>query len=194
LLVSRYSTPVVTVREQTYCISSVLTQKGEHVMSEFVLAPHEGKSVWLGGLGVDFKITGEQTGGSFSIVEHPIAPGIIVPPHTHTREDEFSYVLEGEVGARIGDQVLQATPGCYIIKPRGILHTFWNAGTRPARIIEIISPAGFEKFFAEMADLFQGAGPPDFEKLTNLASTYGTNLDMAWLPELTAKYNLKLMG
>ena len=163
-------------------------------MSEFVLAPHERKSVWLGGIGVDFKIANEQTGGLFSIIEHQIDPGILVPPHTHTREDEFSYVLEGEVGARIGDQVLQATPGCYIIKPRGILHTFWNAGNKPARLIEIISPAGFEKFFAEMAELSQGGGPLDFEKLTQLANGYGQTFDMNWVPELTAKYNLKLLG
>ncbi len=163
-------------------------------MSEFVLTPHEGKSVWLGGLGVDFKITGEQTGAFFSIVEHPIDPGIIVPPHTHTHEDEFSYVLEGEVGARIGDQVLQATPGCYILKPRGILHTFWNASSKRAKIIEIISPAGFEKFFAEVANLFQGNELPDFEQLTPIANRYGVLLDMTWIPELTAKYNLKLMG
>ncbi len=163
-------------------------------MQEFVLTPQEGKSVWLGGLGVDFKLAAEQTAGAFSIVELPIDPGILVPPHTHTREDEFSYVLEGEVGARIGDQVLQATPGCYIIKPRGILHTFWNAGTKRARLIEIISPAGGEKFFAEMANLSQGGGPPDFEKLAQLANRYGLTYDMNWVPELTAKYNLKLRG
>lgn len=163
-------------------------------MSALVLAPHEGKSVWLGGVGADFKLAGEQTGGLFSIVEHPIEPGFIVPPHTHTNEDEFSYVLEGEVGTRVGDQVLQGTPGCYIIKPRGILHTFWNAGPGPARLIEIISPAGFEKFFTEIAGLFQGGGSPDFEKLTQIASRYKLTFDMNWIPELTAKYNLKLLG
>jgi quercetin dioxygenase-like cupin family protein len=163
-------------------------------MSQFMLSPREGKSVWLGGLGVDFKIAGEQTGGLFSIVEHPIDPGVLVPPHTHTREDEFSYVLEGEVGARIGDQVLQATPGCYIVKPRGVLHTFWNAGPQPARLLEIISPAGFEKFFMELADLLGGDGPPDFEKIAQLGNRYGQTYDMNWVPELTAKYNLKLLG
>ena len=163
-------------------------------MSQFMLTPQEGKSVWLGGLGVDFKLAGEQTGGLFSIVEHPIDPGIMVPPHTHTREDEFSYVLEGEVGARIGDQVLVATPGCYVVKPRGILHTFWNAGLQPARLIEIISPAGFEQYFAELAELFQAEGPPDPEKLEQLANRYGLTYDMTWVPELTAKYNLKLTG
>jgi hypothetical protein len=61
-------------------------------------------------------------------------------------------------------------------------------------LIEIISPAGLEKFFVEMAELFQGGGPPDFEKLTQLANRYGVTLDMNWIPELTAKYHLKLLG
>ena len=163
-------------------------------MSQFLLPPHEGNSVWLGGLGVDFKIAAESTGGAFSIVEHPIDPGIMVIPHMHTHEDEFSFVLEGEIGARIGDQEFQATPGCYIVKPRGILHTFWNAGNRRAKLIEIISPAGFEKYFAELANLFQGDGPPDAEKLAQLANRYAITADMTWVPELTAKYNLKLLG
>ena len=163
-------------------------------MSTFMLAPLAGKSVWLGGLGVTFKLSSEDTGGSISIVEHPIAPGILVPPHTHTREDEISYVLEGEIGARIGDEVMRAIPGCYIVKPRNVKHTFWNAGLMPARFIEIISPAGFEKFFTEVADLFQGGGQPDFEKLATVASGYGITIEMDWVPELTAKYHLKLLG
>jgi quercetin dioxygenase-like cupin family protein len=160
-------------------------------MSEFLLSPQEGKSVRLGGLGVDFKVSGEQTGGLFSVVEHPIEPGPLVRPHMHTREDEFSYVLEGEIGARIGDQVVLAPPGCYIIKPRGVLHTFWNAGPKPARIIEIISPAGFEKYFTELADLV-GSDEPDLEKIAQLSNKYGLTYDMDWIPELTARYNLHI--
>ncbi len=161
-------------------------------MTAFVLSPGEGKSVWLGGLGVDFKIAGEQTGGALSIVEHPIEPGRLVPPHVHEREDEFSYILEGEIGARIGDEIVQATPGCYVLKPRKVPHTFWNAGTQRGRLIEIISPAGFEKFFAELAELLQAE--PDFDKIANLGARYGLGFQMDWVPELTAKYNLKLLG
>ena len=127
----------------------------------------------------------------FSLIEHPIAPGILAPPHIHTREDEFSYVLEGEIGARIGDEVVHATPGCYVLKPRNIWHTFWNPGPRPARIIEIISPSGLEKFFAELAALTQ-SGPPEPETLDRMASKYGLTFSMDWVPELKAKYNLKL--
>src|SRR6478672_10578132 len=168
--------------------------KGDYIMSKFVIQAGEGKSVWLGPpntIGVDFKMDEAQTRGSFSLVEHPIAPGILAPPHIHTREDEFSYVLEGEIGARIGDEVVHATPGCYVLKPRNIWHTFWNPGPRPARILEIISPAGFERFFAELAALTQ-SGPPEPETLERMASKYGLTFSMDWVPELKAKYNLKL--
>src|SRR5437867_9028781 len=121
-------------------------------MATIVLPPNAGKSVWLGGLGVDFKIAADATGGAFAIVEHPIEPGRLVPPHVHTREDEFSYVIEGEIGVRVGDQEAQAPQGSYIFKPRGVPHTFWNAGTQLARIIEIISPPGLDKFFEELAE------------------------------------------
>ena len=163
-------------------------------MSKFVIQAGEGKSVWLGPpntIGVDFKLEEQQTGGSFSLIEHPIGPGILAPPHIHTREDEFSYVLEGEIGARIGDEEVHATTGCYVLKPRNIWHTFWNPGPRPARIIEIISPSGFEKFFAELAALTQ-SGPPEPEALDRMASRYGLIFGMDWVPELKAKYNLKL--
>jgi len=168
--------------------------KGAYSMSKFVIQAGEGKSVWLGApntLGVDFKVDEQQTGSSFSLVEHPIAPGILVPPHIHTREDEFSYVLEGEIGARIGDEVVRATAGCYVVKPRNLWHTFWNPGPSPARLIEIISPAGFETFFAELAAMAQ-TGPPDPEAVGRLASRYGVTLSMEWVPDLKAKYNLKL--
>jgi mannose-6-phosphate isomerase-like protein (cupin superfamily) len=163
-------------------------------MSRFVIAPGAGRSVWLGrpgSIGVDFKLDGDPSDGRFSVIEHPIGPGTLVPPHIHTREDEFSFVLQGEIGARIGDEIVHATPGSYIIKPRNIWHTFWNAGPEPARIIEIISPAGFEKFFAQMAELAK-AGPPTPEALDRLASEYGLSFSMDWVPELKEKYNLML--
>jgi quercetin dioxygenase-like cupin family protein len=161
-------------------------------MTTIMLPPREGKSVWLGGLGVDFKISGEQTGGAFSVVEHPIEPGRLVPPHLHTREDEFSYVLEGEIGVRIGDEVVLATPGCYVFKPRGIPHTFWNAGPQMGRLIEIIAPAGFEQWFLEVAELFRTGA--DFSQIEALGVRYGGRSHLEWVPELTEKYHLKLLG
>lgn len=149
----------------------------------------------MGGLGVVFKISGEETGGLFSVVEHPIEAGRLVPPHMHTKEDEFSYVLEGEIGARIGGQDFTAGAGSYIFKPRGLPHTFWNAGPKAARLIELITPAGFEKFFEEVAKLISAGAPAGGKQHMELNSPYGQTSDgMEWIPELTAKYGLKLIG
>ncbi len=75
-----------------------------------------------------------------SIVEHPFPVGALVPPQIHTREDEYSIVTEGEIGFRSGDREVVLGPGGYITKPRNELHTMWNAGKVPARMIEVISP------------------------------------------------------
>ena len=98
-------------------------------ISPIVVKPDEGRSVALGGMGVVFKLSGADTGGAFAVVEHPIEPGRLVLPHVHQHEDEYSYVLEGTIGARVGDhEVAAAGPGSYLLKPRGLMHTFWNAG------------------------------------------------------------------
>ena len=114
-----------------------------------VVQPGDGAQGNLGSIGVVFKLWGRDTGGALSIVEHPFPVGALVPPHTHTREDEFSIVTEGQIGFRSGDREAVLGPGGYITKPRGELHTMWNAGPSPARMIEVISPAGFEHFFRE---------------------------------------------
>jgi len=141
---------------------------------------------------VDFKLHREQTGGAMSIVEHTVDPGCLIPPHVHRHEDECSYVLEGEIGARIGDQVVQVLAGSFVRKPRGIPHTFWNAGPRPARLIEIITPAGFEQFFVELDELVRGG--PSFAEVAKLGARYGLEYHMDWVEELVARYNLKLQG
>ena len=124
------------------------------------------------------------------MVEHPIAPGTLVLPHTHSREDEYSYVLEGEVGVRIGDQDFLAKAGDIIMKPRGVSHTFWNAGPQPARLLEIIAPAGFETFFEEMAHVLNAGGPPNQEQIDSITKKYEQTYQMEQIPELMAKYHL----
>src|SRR5581483_5551254 len=119
-----------------------------------VLGPADGRSGFLGSIGVRFMIDGSEADERFSLVEHPMSPRALAAPlHRHNREDEYSWVIEGSVGALLGDEVVVAQPGDLIFKPRGQWHTFWNAGDTPARILEIISPAGFEDFFAELDEL-----------------------------------------
>jgi quercetin dioxygenase-like cupin family protein len=161
---------------------------------DILITPGTGESVALGGVGVIFKVFGPMTGGAFSIVEHPVEPGTLAAPHTHSREDELSYVLEGEVGMKVGNLIIQATPGSYVFKPRDIPHTFWNAGPGPARLLEIISPAGFEAYFPEMARLLSPGGPPDLEEVNKLANKYGLTHRMDWIEELAVTYHVKLLG
>ena len=155
-----------------------------------IVQPGEGRSGQLGSIGVDFKFWGADTGGAVSVVEHPFPVGALVPPHLHTREDEYSIVTEGEIGFRSGDREVVLGAGGYITKPRGELHTMWNAGKVPARMIEIISPAGFEHFFAEVADVLAG-GPPDPDDVAGLAERYGLQMGKPpWLPDLIDRYGL----
>lgn len=160
------------------------------------VGPGEGSRVDLGGLGVDFKIWGEMTGGALSIVEHPMEPRRLVPPHVHEAEDELSYVLEGTFGVRIGDHEAQAGPGTYIYKPKGILHTFWNPTDQPARMIELIFPAGFEHFFEALGPINASSGDPEElqRQREELGERYRLGFDPAWVEDLKARYALKLLG
>lgn len=151
-------------------------------------APHSPDRL-IGSIGVGFRLGGDQTGGQVAIVEHPFPVGALVPPHVHTREDEFSIVTAGAIGFRSGTDEVTLEAGGYVVKPRGELHTMWNAGPGEARMIEIITPSGFERFFLELAEVFE-SGPPDPEELESLAASYGLFFDATWVPELMQKYGL----
>jgi mannose-6-phosphate isomerase-like protein (cupin superfamily) len=155
-----------------------------------VVGPKDGKSGFLGSIGVRFMIDGAETDGGFSLVEHPMSPRALAAPlHVHEREDEYTYVLEGKVGALLGDEVLVAEPGDLVFKPRGQWHTFWNAGDEPARILEIIAPAGFERFFEELSDM-GGAINADPDELTALGEKYGHSFKLDSVPELLERFDL----
>lgn len=155
-----------------------------------IIQPGEGGSGNLGTIGVAFKLWGKNTNGEVSIVEHPFPVGALVPPHLHTREDEYSIVTQGEIGFRSGDREVVLGAGGYITKPRGEMHTMWNAGKMPAHMIEVISPAGFENFFQELSDLL-AAGPPPLEVLAELGSNYGLQFgNPDWLPDVIKRYGL----
>ena len=159
-----------------------------------VLGPQEGRAEFIGTIGVRFMIGGEDSGGGFSLVEHPMAPRVLAAPlHLHTREDEYSYVLKGRVGALLGDEVVIGGPGDLIFKPRNQWHTFWNAGNEPASILEIIAPAGFEQFFAELADL-GGVGQVEPEVFTSLRERYGLEMQPDTVPELVERFGLRFPG
>jgi quercetin dioxygenase-like cupin family protein len=158
-----------------------------------VLGPADGESGFLGSIGVRFMIDGDESGGGFSLVEHPMSPHALAAPlHRHNNEDEYSFVLEGRVGALLGDDVIEGGPGDLIFKPRGQWHTFWNAGDEPARLLEIISPAGFERFFEELVALGGAAATPP-EQLGELCRRYALDMDPDSVPGLIERFGL-VMG
>jgi quercetin dioxygenase-like cupin family protein len=155
-----------------------------------VVRPGEGRTGDLGAITVEFKLMGADTGGALAMVEHEFPPGALVPPHVHTREDEYSIVTAGEIGFRSGDREAVLGPGGYITKPRGEAHAMWNAGPEPARMIEVISPAGFEMFFRAVVDLVE-AGDVDPEHGDRLAAQHGLSfVDTPWLADVVRRFGL----
>ena len=159
-----------------------------------VLGPRDGKAGFLGSIGVRFMVDGAEAGERFSLVEHPMSSRALAAPlHRHAREDEYSYVLEGRVGALLGDEVLVGSPGDLIFKPRNQWHTFWNAGDEPARILEIISPAGFERFFDELVDL-GGVTRAEPQTLADVCARYELEMDPDSVPGLLERFDLRFPG
>jgi quercetin dioxygenase-like cupin family protein len=170
-----------------------------------VVPPGGGDNVPIPGFGAVLKLYGRDNGGEVAIVEHPFAVGTITAPHRHTREDEHSIVLEGEIGFRSDAEEVVLGPGGYITKPRGQTHAMWNAGAVPGRIVEVITPGGFEGYFRELGELLtaptheSGAATEpasddrrhESREFTELARKYGlTYDDPDWLDDVVARYGL----
>jgi len=159
-----------------------------------VIGPGDGRAGFLGSIGVRFVLDGETSAGGFALVEHPMsARALAAPLHRHNREDEYSYVLEGRMGALLGEEVLEAGPGDLVLKPRGEWHTFWNAGEEPCRILEIIAPAGFERFFSELVDL-GGVAEASPEMLGELCERYALEMAPASVPALIERFGVRFPG
>ena len=156
-----------------------------------VVGPTDGKAGFLGSIGVRFMLDGDTSDGGFALVEHPMsAHALAAPLHKHAREDEYSYVLEGRMGALLGDDVLEAGPGDLVFKPRDQWHTFWNAGDDPCRILEIIAPAGFERFFAALVDL-GGVAQADPAVLGGLCEQYALEMDPSSVAGLVERFGVR---
>lgn len=145
-----------------------------------------GEAFDFGGLGVNWKIDAADTDKRFSVVHHPIAPRALAAPlHYHHNEDEYSYVLQGTLGALLGDEVVTAGPGTWVFKPREQWHTFWSAGDTECHIIEVISPGGFENYFREVA-----AAWGDLEKFAEINKKYELDMDFDSVPDLCKRFGL----
>ena len=152
-----------------------------------IVVPHDsGDAFDFGGFGVHWKLGGELTDGRFAVVHHPFAPHALAAPlHMHHKEDEYSYVVKGTLGALLGSDVITADQGTWVRKPRGHWHTFWNAGDQPCAIIEVISPAGFEDYFHEVASAWG-----DIETFAEINRKYSLEMRFESVRDLCRRFNL----
>lgn len=163
-------------------------------VEHYYIPPEGGDSVLVGSLGAAIKVSGALTGDAVSVVEHTLLPGLAGAPfHRHQHEVEVSYILEGELTAQIGDEIIVAPPGSFVVKPPHIFHTFWNSGKAPVRFLEIISPAHFSNYFAELSPLVEQNGAPDVARIMALAARYGLEFDMSRMSEFE-RHGVRLVG
>ena len=172
------------------CFSTLRSYGPMDGPSPKIVGPNDGDPAMLGSIGVRYMVDGDESSGGFSLVEHPMGPWALAAPlHRHTNEDEYSYVLEGRLGALLGDEVVYGEVGDLVFKPRQQWHTFWNASDEPGRILEIISPAGFENYFREMVEIARD-GPPDPGKAKAIAAKYELEIRPETVPGLCDEYGL----
>lgn len=158
-----------------------------------VVRADDGQTLLSGPVGAVLLAGGEATGGAASFLIHPLAPRALGSPvHTHRDEDEWSYVLDGEVGVELGGETFVARPGDLVLKPRGVPHAFWNAGDEPARLLEVITPSGFEHYFTRLGEVFRPDAPPDEQLLAQIAADHHLELDPASIPRLVHAHGLRI--
>jgi mannose-6-phosphate isomerase-like protein (cupin superfamily) len=144
------------------------------------------------GLKNRYLIESGETDDRFALIEHRIPPRTLAAPmHTHEREDEYSFVLSGRMGAQIGDETVDAGPGELVVKPRGVPHAFWNPGDEETRLLELISPGEFASYFDEIAPILSGDGPPDVEKLAEIQGRYALSMDFESIAPLMERHGLR---
>jgi quercetin dioxygenase-like cupin family protein len=158
-----------------------------------VVRPEDTTPLLEGPLGALLFAGRDATGGSAAFVVHDLAPRALGSPvHTHRHEDEWSFVLAGKIGVEVGDTTTSARPGDLVLKPRGIPHAFWNPTDEPARFLEVITPAGFEDYFAALAEVFSAGFPPDLQRLAEVAERFGLDIAPASIPRLAQTHGLVL--
>ena len=154
---------------------------------KILIGPGEG--VHLPVLDIVHKVTAESFGGAFTIIEVGLPPGEMIPPHTHSREDECAFVLEGELTFDVGGEIVLAPAGSFVIKPRGVYHAFCNTGTVANQHLEIHTPGKFEDYYDEYERIVESEMGED--ELRKARSELGERYGVVWHEELIPEVRLR---
>ena len=157
---------------------------------KYLISPDEG--VHLSILDITHKVTAEDFGGAFTITEAGLPPGEMIPPHTHTREDECNFVLEGELTFDVGGEIVLAPAGSFVLKPRGVYYAFCNTGTGANRHLEIHTPGEFENYYDEYEQIVESEmGEEERRKArVELGERYGVTWHDELIPEVRARFGI----
>ncbi len=140
---------------------------------KIILQPGEGRTIETPGSKMGFKAVTEDTRGAYSLIEYEAGPEFSGPaPHIHLEMEESFYVVDGVFNVQVGDEMVRAPAGSFILIPRGTVHTFANPLPTPSKFLIIASPSGFEHYFEELAPLVKEHGYPPPEALQGLAEKY----------------------
>jgi quercetin dioxygenase-like cupin family protein len=168
------------------------------------VAANKGKKIFTGPDDGDYlpvldmvhKVTAESSGGSLTIEEWGLPPGQMIPPHTHSREDECNFVLEGELTCDVAGEIVVAQVGSYVLKPRGVPHALCNTGTEPVRVLEILTPGGFESYFDEYEEIASklASGEINEDEHRRARAELGERYGVTWhderIPEARARFGI----
>jgi mannose-6-phosphate isomerase-like protein (cupin superfamily) len=158
-----------------------------------IILPGGGEKLSFGGIDATFKVNRSQSAGSLSCVEMTIKPGhLAAPPHLHHNFDEICYLQTGTLQVMIGTEVTEIHAGSWHIRPRGIVHTFWNSSNQPAKVIELYTPGGFEEYLKGLGKLFKDQPNPPVSKIQGLAAKYDMVIHFEMLPAIMDKYHVHL--
>lgn len=158
-----------------------------------VVRSGDGRTLLAGPLGAVLLAGQQRTGGAASFVMHSLAAHSLGSPvHTHQHEDEWSFVLEGELGVQVGQETIVVRSGDLVLKPRGVPHAFWNGAEAPARFLEVVTPSGFENYFSRLGEVLTASETPDMERLGAVATEYGLEVDPESIPRLAQQHGLRL--
>jgi quercetin dioxygenase-like cupin family protein len=154
------------------------------------------EGAYLPVLDIAHKVPSESLGGAVTIVEWGLSPGVMIPPHTHSREHECNYVLKGELTCDVGGEIVVAPAGSYVIKPRGVYHALCNAGTEPVWVIEIHVPGGFESWYDEYEEIASKFASGEIDEnehrraRAELSERYGVSFHDERIPEAMARFGI----
>jgi len=161
---------------------------------KFFIGPDEGDHLPV--LDMVHKVAAVRSGGSLTIEEWGLPPGQMIPPHTHTREDECNFVLEGELTCDVGGEIVVAPPGSYVLKPRNVPHALCNTGTEPVWVMEVLVPGGFEGYFDEYEGIASklASGEIDEDEHRRARAELGERYGLTWhderIPEARARFGI----